>query len=230
MKGFNMKIIETQNLYKIYGKGSSEVKALQDINLLINKEEFISIVGTSGSGKSTLLHMISGLDNPSSGKIFFNENNISNVNQTELTKFRSENIGFVFQFFNLIPILTVEENILLPVLINGLKPDKEYIFKLIDILGIKDILSRSTSKLSGGQQQRVAIARALSNKPAIIYADEPTGNLDRKASKEIIKIFEDTSTELKQTIIIVTHDTDIASHTNRIIELEDGRIINDEKK
>lgn len=222
-----MILIKTQNLSKTYGIGDYEVKAVDNVNLEIKKGELIAIIGTSGSGKTTLLHLLSGLDKPTQGEIIYNNASINLNNEKEMINYRSKHIGFVFQFFNLIPILSVEENIHLPLMINGEKPDKQYIDSLIDILGIRAKLHSSISKLSGGQQQRVAIARALVHKPDIVFADEPTGALDTTTSNEIMKLLRDISQKFNQTLIIVTHDSLIANQCNRILSLEDGKIISD---
>lgn len=219
-----MQLLQTKDLSKIYGKGASAVHALKGVNLSIEENDFIAIVGTSGSGKSTLLHLLSGLDVPTGGSVYYKRQNISNANQNELAEYRAEHIGFVFQFFNLVPILTVEENIFLPVLINGGRKDETYIRDLIDLLGLKNKLRTPVSKLSGGQQQRVAIARALSKKPDIVFADEPTGALDSKMSEEIMQILSGVHRQLHQTIVVVTHDPIVASYAQRIIRLEDGMI------
>ena len=223
-------MIQAIGISKVFGKGENSVKALSNINLEINTGEFISIVGASGSGKSTLLHILSGLENPSSGRVLYNRQNISNLSSDKLAAMRRKNIGFVFQFFNLVPILTVEENILLPVLMDGKKPDKQHITRLIETLGLKSKLNTYPTKLSGGQQQRVAIARALSAKPSVVFADEPTGNLDSKTGKEILEIFQYTASEFNQTMVIVTHDMNVAERAKRLIQIEDGSIIRDEAR
>lgn len=225
-----MVLIKTVSLFKLYGKDESLVTALQNINFEINAGDYISIVGTSGSGKTTLLHMLSGLDNPTSGSVIYKNENISTAGPDELARYRSAHVGFVFQFFNLIPILSVEENIRLPLMINGTNADEAYLNMLIDMLGLKAKLHTAVSKLSGGQQQRVAIARALSHKPDLLFADEPTGALDSKTSNDIMNIFDHASKELQQTIVLVTHDPIVASHSKRIIELEDGCIVNDRRQ
>ena len=222
-----MVLIKTKDLCKTYGNGENTINAVNDISLEIDKGDLIAIIGASGSGKTTLLHLLSGLDKPTSGKIVYKNTNIDFSNNKELLKYRSKHIGFVFQFFNLIPILSVEENIYLPLMINGEKADKFYIDSIIDILGIRSKLHSSITKLSGGQQQRVAIARALVHKPDIVFADEPTGALDSATSNDIIKLLKDLSNKLEQTLIIVTHDPLIANQCSRVLSLRDGRIISD---
>lgn len=222
-----MVIIRTENLCKTYGYGENAVKAVNNVNLQIDKGELIAIVGTSGSGKTTLLHLLSGLDKATSGKIIYEGINVNLSDDKDILSFRSRHIGFIFQFFNLISILSVEENIYLPLMINGLTGDKKYIDSVIDILGIRNKLHSSITKLSGGQQQRVAIARALIHKPDIIFADEPTGALDSETSDCIIKLLKDISNQFNQTLIIVTHDSLIANQCDRIISLEDGMIVKD---
>lgn len=222
-----MVLIKTDNLCKTYGNNENFVKAVDNINLEIDEGDLVAIVGTSGSGKTTLLHLLSGLDKPTSGKIVYKNTSVDLNNNKGLLKYRSRHIGFVFQFFNLIPILSVEENIYLPLMINGEKADKQYINSVIDILGIRSKLNSSITKLSGGQQQRVAIARALVHKPDIVFADEPTGALDSTTSNEIMQLLKDISNRFNQTLIIVTHDPLIANQCNRILSLEDGKIISD---
>lgn len=223
-----MTFIKAVNLCKTYGDGDSAVKAVDRVNLEIEKGDLIAIVGTSGSGKTTLLHLLSCLDKPTGGRIIYNNFNRNiMVSDKELLKYRSKHIGFIFQYFNLISTLSVQENIHLPLMINGQKPDKEYINSLIDVLGIRSKLNMPVSKLSGGQQQRVAIARALVHKPDAVFADEPTGALDSKTSQEIMSLFKDISAKFNQTLIIVTHDPIVARQCRRIITLEDGRIISD---
>ena len=223
-------MIQAVGISKIFGKGENSVKALLNIDLIINNGDFISVVGASGSGKSTLLHILSGLENPTSGKVLYDRQNISNLSPAKLADVRRKNNGFVFQFFNLVPILTVEENILLPVLMDGKKPDKQHIKRLVEALGLKSKMNTFPSKLSGGQQQRVAIARALSAKPSVVFADEPTGNLDSKTGKEILEIFQYTASAFNQTIVIVTHDINVAERASRLIQIEDGHIIKDEAR
>ncbi len=222
-----MILIKAENLCKTYGSGDSLVKAIDRVNVEIDKGDLIAIVGTSGSGKTTLLHLLSGLDKPTSGRVIYKNARINLDNEKEFIKYRSKHIGFIFQFFNLLPILSVQENIHLPLMINGEKADTEYINSLIDILGIRSKLHVPVSKLSGGQQQRVAIARALAHKPDIVFADEPTGALDSSTSNEIMKLLRDISARYNQTLIIVTHDPIVASQCKRIVSLEDGRIISD---
>ena len=222
-----MTFIKVVNLCKTYGNGDNAVHAVDRVNFEIEKGELIAIVGTSGSGKTTLLHLLSCLDKPTGGRIIYSRVNTDMISDKMLLKYRNEHIGFIFQFFNLIPILSVQENIHLPLMINGKKPDKEYINSLIDILGIRSKLNMPVSKLSGGQQQRVAIARALVHKPDIVFADEPTGALDSKTSQEIISLLKNISAKYNQTLIIVTHDPIVARQCRRIITLDDGRIISD---
>lgn len=220
-----MKVIEVKNLSKIYGKKENEVTAIKDINLSVDKGEFVSIIGASGSGKSTLLHQIGGVDRPTSGNVLIEGEDIYKLNDTKLAIFRRRKIGFVFQSFNLIPVLTVEENIKMPALLDNQKIDEEYFNDLIKTLGIEKRLNHLPSELSGGQMQRVAIARALINKPAIILADEPTGNLDSENSKEIMEMLKFSIRKYNQTAIVITHDLSIAENTDRIIKIKDGKIV-----
>ena len=229
VKENTMSFIKAVNLCKTYGSGANAVHAVDRVNLEIEKGELIAIVGASGSGKTTLLHLLSCLDKPSGGRISYNNVITDRISEEDLVKYRSEHMGFVFQFFNLIPILSVQENIHLPLMINGTAPDKVYIEHLIDILGIRSKLNMPVNKLSGGQQQRVAIARALAHKPDVVFADEPTGALDSKTSQDIICLLKNISAKLNQTLIIVTHDPIIARQCRRIITLKDGRIIGDEQ-
>ncbi len=222
-----MTLIKADNLCKTYGSGENLVNAVNQANLEIKKGEIIGIVGKSGSGKTTLLHLLSGLDSPTSGRILYENKRIDMQTEKELTQYRSKHIGFVFQFFNLLPILSVQENIYLPLMINGEKPDEDYINSLVDLLEIRSKLHMRVNKLSGGQQQRVAIARALSHKPKILFADEPTGALDTATSYEIMQLLKDVSIKFGQTLIVVTHDPIVANQCNRIITLEDGKIISD---
>lgn len=222
-----MKILTIENLSKIYGEGDNKVEALKNINLSINKGEFVAIIGASGSGKSTLLHLLGGLDRPTSGKVIIDENSIYDYKDEELSIFRRRKIGFIFQFFNLIPVLDVEENIELPVVLDNEKVDNEYLDEIISILNLKDRRTHLPSELSGGQQQRVSIGRALINKPSIILADEPTGNLDSKNTREVIELLKFTARKFNQTLILITHDSNIASMADRVITIEDGQIIED---
>lgn len=223
-----MAFIEIKNLNKIYGKGEVEVKALNNINLEINEGEFVAIVGASGSGKSTLLHLLGGVDKPSSGEVILNGTNMYSLKERELSILRRRKIGFVFQFFNLIPVLTAEENIEMPVLLDNEKIDKKYMNELLRILGLEERKNNYPSQLSGGQQQRVSIGRALANKPSIILADEPTGNLDSKNSKEVLELLKYCAKKYNQTLILITHDINIAKSADRVITIEDGEIISDE--
>lgn len=222
-----MAFIEIKNLNKIYGKGEVEVKALNNINLEINEGEFVAIVGASGSGKSTLLHLLGGVDKPSSGEVILNGTNMYSLKERELSILRRK-IGFVFQFFNLIPVLTAEENIEMPVLLDGGKMDKEYKAELLKILGLEERKKHHPAQLSGGQQQRVSIGRALANKPSLILADEPTGNLDSKNSKEILELLKYSAKKYHQTLILITHDLAIAKEADRVITIADGEIIGNE--
>lgn len=224
-----MKILETQNLKKIYGTGDTAVHALDGVNLVVENGEFVSIVGTSGSGKSTLLHMLGGLDRPTEGKVIVDGNNIFKLKDEALTIFRRRKIGFVFQSYNLVPVLSVYENIVLPIQLDGSKIDEEYINEVIETLGLSEKLQSLPNQLSGGQQQRVAIARAIASKPAIILADEPTGNLDSKTSQDVLSLLKITSQKFSQTIVMITHNEEIAQLADRIIRIEDGLIVGGEK-
>ncbi|MBP3916059.1 MULTISPECIES: ABC transporter ATP-binding protein [Bacillota] len=220
-----MTILKTMGLKKYYGKDENLVKALDDVNIEINKGEFIAIVGTSGSGKSTLLHMLGGLDRASEGKVVVDGKDIFSMNNDELTIFRRRNIGFVFQSYNLVPILNVYENIVLPIELDGNKVDKKYVDSIIETLGLKGKEDRLPNNLSGGQQQRVAIARSLATKPSIVLADEPTGNLDSKTEQEVLGLLKITSRRFNQTIVMITHNEQIAQMADRIIRIEDGKIV-----
>ena len=224
-----MEILKVENLRKEYGEGNNKVIALDGINLEIERGEFVAIVGPSGSGKSTLLHIIGGVDNPNDGKVYIDGNDISNYTSKELAYFRRRKVGLIYQFYNLIPNLTVRHNIELPLKLDKNKIETELFDDIVNKLGIEDKLDSFPSELSGGQQQRVAIARSLIYRPSIILADEPTGNLDRKNSKEIIEIFKYFNRTLKQTIILITHDEEIALQTKRIITIVDGKIVGDER-
>ena len=219
-----MSILKAENLVKIYGQGENEVKALNNVSLEIEEGEFVSIVGSSGSGKSTLLNMLGGLDRLTSGDIYINNKKLGDMKDEELTIFRRRNIGFVFQNYNLVPILNVYENIVLPIELDGMKIDEEYIDSIINTLGLNQKLTNMPNNLSGGQQQRVAIARAIATKPAIILADEPTGNLDSKTSMDVIGLLKMTSQKFNQTIVMITHNEEIAQLADRIIRIEDGKI------
>ncbi len=219
-----MNILETKNLKKIYGSGETAVHALDGVNLAVEKGEFLAIVGTSGSGKSTLLHMLGGLDRPTDGSVTVDGKEIFSLKNEELTIFRRRKIGFVFQNYNLVPVLNVYENIVLPIQLDGNKPDQEYVKQVIDTLGLSSKLNNLPNNLSGGQQQRVAIARALVSKPAIILADEPTGNLDSKTSQDVLSLLKVTSQKFAQTIVMITHNEEIAQLADRIIQIEDGKI------
>ena len=218
-------ILETHDLKKYYGRDENLTKALDGITFSVEEGEFIAIVGTSGSGKSTLLHMLGGLDTPTSGKVIVKNNDLSQMDNEDLSVFRRRNIGFVFQNYNLIPVLSVYENITLPVELDTKEVDERFLSEIVQLLGIQDKLYSLPNNLSGGQQQRVAIARALLTKPAIILADEPTGNLDSKTSFEVIELLKNSSKRFRQTIIMITHNTQIAKSASRIIHIEDGKIV-----
>ena len=220
-----MSILVAKNLKKYYGEGDTLVKALDDVSLNVEKGEFVSIIGTSGSGKSTLLHMLGGLDNPSSGNVVIDGTDISKMKGDDLCIFRRRKIGFIFQSFNLVPSITVYDNIILPLQLDGKKVDKEFVNKVVEVLGLSKKLDRIPSKLSGGQQQRAAIARALASKPAIILADEPTGNLDSKTSLDVLSLLKETGKQFDQTIVMITHSDEIAQMADRTIRIEDGHIV-----
>ncbi|CAM4514362.1 ABC transporter ATP-binding protein [Paenibacillus macerans] len=219
-----MPILQIEGLKKYYGQGSTAVKALDGIDLSVEKGEFVAIVGTSGSGKSTLLHMLGGLDRATEGKVYVDGNDIFAMDDEKLTIFRRRSVGFVFQSYNLIPILNAYENIVLPIELDGARVDKEYVDQVIGALGLGDKVHNLPANLSGGQQQRVAIARALASKPAIILADEPTGNLDSKTSQEVMILLKQMSERFNQTIVMITHNEEIALTADRIVRIEDGRI------
>ena len=222
-------MLEVKNLCKTYGKGETLVNALDNINFSVNNGEFVAIVGSSGSGKSTLLHILGGVDRPSSGKIIVNGEDVYKQNESNLAIFRRRKVGLIYQFYNLIPTLNVIENISLPIELDGKKIDQEYLNEIIDILGLRSRVSHLPNELSGGQQQRVSIGRALMNKPALLLADEPTGNLDSKASNEIMELLKLSNKKYNQTIIMITHDLTLARNADRIITIDDLKIINDEK-
>lgn len=223
-----MELLRVENLSKSYGKGEAKVDALKNINLSIKKGEFIAIVGPSGSGKSTLLHLLGGVDKPTSGNVFINDINIYDLKEKNLAIFRRRNVGLIYQFYNLIPVLTVKENILLPAELDNRKIDKEYLEDLLKTLDLKERENHLPSELSGGQQQRTSIGRALINRPSIVLADEPTGNLDSKNSKEIVELLKVSVKKYNQTLIMITHDTNIALQADRVITIEDGIIKSDE--
>ena len=220
-----MEILKTENLRKTYGTGEATVEALRGVDLTVNKGEFLSIVGTSGSGKSTLLHMLGGLDRPTEGKVIIDGKDIFSLKDEELTIFRRRKIGFVFQAFNLVPVMSVYENIVLPIELDGEKPNQELVNEIINTLGLSEKLKAYPSQLSGGQQQRVAIARALASAPAIILADEPTGNLDSKTTQDVMGLLKVTSQKFAQTIVMITHNDEIAQLADRSIRIEDGLIV-----
>lgn len=223
-----MEILRIEHLSKMYGKGETAVKALDDVSFSINKGEFVAIIGPSGSGKSTLLHLLGGVDRPSSGKVFVDNTDIYDLNETQLAIFRRRQIGLIYQFYNLIPVLTVEENITLPLLLDGHKVDKKQFNDIVKSLGLEERLNHLPNQLSGGQQQRVSIGRALICNPALMLADEPTGNLDSKNSSEIIDLLKMFNKTYNQTLIVITHDERIALQADRVIAIEDGHITKDE--
>ena len=220
-----MSILQTIDLKKYYGVQPNVTRALDGVNFSVENGEFVAIVGTSGSGKSTLLNMIGGLDTPTSGSVIVGQDNLSKLNDDQLTIFRRQRIGFIFQNYNLVPILSVYENIVLPVDLNGDRVDRAFLGNILDMLNLKGLEKKMSNQLSGGQQQRVAIARALITKPAIILADEPTGNLDSKSSTDVLKLIKLTSMELGQTVVMITHNNDIAKLAGRIVRIEDGKIV-----
>ncbi|MCM2676860.1 ABC transporter ATP-binding protein [Alkalicoccobacillus plakortidis] len=223
-----MELVRVENLSKVYGKGETAVKALDNVSFSVQKGEFVAIIGPSGSGKSTLLHLLGGVDRPSSGNVFIDQSNIYDLNETQLAIFRRRQIGLIYQFYNLIPILSVEENITLPLLLDEHKVDQDQFNQIVGQLGLENRLDHLPNQLSGGQQQRVSIGRALISNPAIMLADEPTGNLDSKNSKEIIDLLKLFNRTYKQTLIIITHDDRIALQADRVITIEDGQIAKDE--
>ena len=220
-----MTILETKDLRKVYGSGDTEVRALDGVDLTVEKGEFVAVVGTSGSGKSTLLHMLGGLDRPTGGTVTVDGKELSAMRDEELTIFRRRKIGFVFQNYNLVPVLNVYENIVLPIQLDGKAPDRGYVDQIIETLGLGNKLQNLPNNLSGGQQQRVAIARALAAKPAIILADEPTGNLDSATSLDVMGLLKVTAQKFSQTIVMITHNEELAQMADRIIRIEDGRIV-----
>lgn len=225
-----MEILKCENVRKVYGARNNQVVALDHINLSAQKGEFVAIVGASGSGKSTLLHILGSVDKPTDGKVLIEGTDISTMNRTQAAIFRRRKVGLVYQFYNLIPTLTVRKNILMPLLLDKRNPNKEYFEKIVHSLGIEDKLEALPSQLSGGQQQRVAIARSLIYRPALLIADEPTGNLDRKNGEEIIDLLKLSNRNLEQTILLITHDEKIALEADRVITIEDGKIVGDQKR
>ena len=223
-----MEILKVENLSKVYGNGEATVKALDNVSLSVKQGEFVAIVGASGSGKSTLLHIVGGVDRPSSGKVFVDGTDIYSLDESRLAIFRRRQVGLIYQFYNLIPVLDVEENITLPLLLDGRKPDKAQLDELLAMLGLTDRRKHLPNQLSGGQQQRVSIGRALVSSPALMLADEPTGNLDSKNSAEIMALLRLTNQKFGQTLILITHDMDTALQADRIIGIEDGHIVRDE--
>ncbi len=222
-----MEILKVENLVKTYKNGSTNINAVDHVSFSVQKGDFVAIVGASGSGKSTLLHLLGGVDRPTSGKVFIDGVDIYQMNNDALAIFRRRQVGLIYQFYNLIPILNVEENIMLPCRLDNRKVSKERLNEIIDILGLKNRKNHLPNELSGGQQQRVSIGRAIINNPALVLADEPTGNLDSKASDEIIELLKDSNQKYKQTVIIITHDDEIAKEANRVITIEDGKIVSD---
>lgn len=225
-----MEILRCEGVRKVYGSGENQVAALDGVDLSVNKGEFVAVVGASGSGKSTLLHILGSVDKPTEGKVIIDGTDLSRLNQTQAAIFRRRKVGLVYQFYNLIPTLTVEKNILLPLALDKKKPNQDYFEKVVGSLGIADRLQALPNQLSGGQQQRVAIARSLIYRPALLLADEPTGNLDQKNSREIIDMLKLSNRNLEQTILLITHDEKVALEAERIITIEDGRIVGDEKR
>ncbi len=220
-----MAVLKAENLIKIYGKGENQVKALNGVSLSVEKGEFVAVVGTSGSGKSTLLHILGGLDGPDSGKVYIEDKDIFALKEEELTIFRRRKIGFVFQSYNLVPVLSVYENVVLPVELDGKKADRAFVNDILDTLGIREKAANLPGQLSGGQQQRAAIARALAAKPAILLCDEPTGNLDSRTSQDVLGLLKISGQKFSQTIVMITHNEEIAQMADRIIRIEDGRIL-----
>ena len=220
-----MTVLETKDLKKYYGSGDTQVKALDGVDLTVENGEFVAIVGTSGSGKSTLLHMLGGLDRPTGGSVLVEGRDIFALKDEELTIFRRRKIGFVFQSYNLVPVLSVYDNIVLPIQLDGGRVDEDYVSQVIEALGLEQKLDRLPNQLSGGQQQRVAIARALATKPAILLADEPTGNLDSKTSQDVLSLMKVTGQRFAQTMVMITHNEEIAQLSDRIVRIEDGRIV-----
>lgn len=223
-----MDIVKVEHLSKTYGKGETQVRALDDVSFSVPQGQFLAIVGPSGSGKSTLLHILGGVDTPTSGTVTIGGTDVGNLDETALAIFRRRQIGLIYQFYNLIPILTVEENLTLPLLLDGRKPDRKQLEQMVSVLGLENRLYHLPNQLSGGQQQRVSIGRALMNNPALVLADEPTGNLDSENSREIIALLRRFNREFKQTVIVITHDESIALSADRVLAVQDGKIVRDE--
>ncbi len=223
-----MEILKVENLSKVYGTDENKVMALNDVSFSVNKGEFVAIIGPSGSGKSTLLHILGGVDRPTGGKVFMNGQDVYQQNEEQLAIFRRRQVGLIYQFYNLIPILNVTENMTLPIQMDGRKVDEEHLGELLDILGLRGREKNLPNQLSGGQQQRVSIGRALMSSPAVVLADEPTGNLDSKNSQEIVELLKTSNKKYNQTLIVITHDEQIALQADRILAIEDGRIVRDE--
>ena len=224
-----MEILRAEHLTKVYGKGGTQTRALDDVSLSVERGEFVAIVGASGSGKSTLLHLLGGVDRPTSGKVFVNGSDVYARNDEQLAIFRRREVGLVYQFFNLVPVLDVVENITLPILLDGRKPDARAVGSLVETLGLIGREHNLPNQLSGGQQQRASIGRALANNPSIVLADEPTGNLDSRNSAEIVALLRRSNRELGQTLVMITHDQDIALQADRVVSIEDGRVVRDER-
>jgi putative ABC transport system ATP-binding protein len=225
-----MNIVSASDLSRIYGEGEAEVRALDGVSVAFPKGELTAIMGPSGSGKSTLMHLLAGLDRPTAGTVVIDDVELGTLDDDDLTELRRDKVGFVFQAFNLLPVLTAEENIVLPLSIAGRKPDRLWFDQLVDTVGLRDRLTHRPAELSGGQQQRVAVARALASRPAVIFADEPTGNLDSHASGEVLELLRRSVDDLSQTVIMVTHDPDAAGYADRVVELADGRIVDDRRQ
>jgi putative ABC transport system ATP-binding protein len=228
-KEITMEILKIENLTKVYGKGENEVRALDNVSFSIEKGEFVAIIGPSGSGKSTLLHILGGVDRPTSGKVYMDGQDVYTQNEEQLAIFRRRYVGLIYQFYNLIPVLNVVENMTLPVLMDGRKVDNARLSELINTLGLDKRLKNLPNQLSGGQQQRVSIGRALMNTPAVVLADEPTGNLDSKNSQEIMQLLKESNKKFNQTLIVITHDENVALQADRVISVEDGKIVRDER-
>ncbi len=222
-----MEILRTERLTKVYGTGENRVVAVSDVSLSVARGEFVAIVGSSGSGKSTLMHMLGGVDRPTGGRVLIEDEDIYKLNDDKLAMFRRRQVGLIYQFYNLIPVLNVEENMTLPCELDGKKPDREFLMELVEVLGLKNRMQHLPNELSGGQQQRVAIGRAMMNRPAILLADEPTGNLDSRAGNEIVELLKTSNRRYKQTIVMITHNLEIAKQADRVLTMEDGKVTAD---